>query len=100
MPKQEFVETLYNLRLQYSKDHPMNYTAKLLLNSLYGRFGMRYIFDIINIISSDEFVSLSQIEKFYNLVIKNVTKLDDKFMIQYQNEIEPDILWLPQKKRF
>jgi hypothetical protein len=31
-----YVETMYNLRLQYPKDHPMNLIAKLLMNSLYG----------------------------------------------------------------
>ena len=31
-----FIDTLYKMRLQYSKDHPMNYVAKLLMNSLYG----------------------------------------------------------------
>lgn len=32
----EYVENIYNLRLQYPKTDPMNYIAKLLLNSLYG----------------------------------------------------------------
>ena len=37
----DYVETLYNLRLQYSKDDPMNLIAKMLMNSLYGKFGMK-----------------------------------------------------------
>jgi hypothetical protein len=36
----EYVEYMYNLRLKYDKSHPMNLIAKLLMNSLYGRFGM------------------------------------------------------------
>ena len=36
----EYVTDMYNLRQEYSKDQPMNLIAKLLLNSLYGRFGM------------------------------------------------------------
>lgn len=36
----EFVEDLYNLRLKYPKSDPMNMIAKLLMNSLYGKFGM------------------------------------------------------------
>jgi hypothetical protein len=36
-----YVEELYKLRLTYEKSHPMNYVAKLLMNSLYGRFGMK-----------------------------------------------------------
>ena len=37
----EYVTKMFELRLQYSKSHPMNLIAKLLLNSLYGKFGMR-----------------------------------------------------------
>jgi hypothetical protein len=37
----EYIDKMYNLRLEYSKGHPMNLIAKLLMNSLYGKFGMR-----------------------------------------------------------
>lgn len=36
-----YINKLYELRLQYPKGHPMNDIAKLLMNSLYGKFGMR-----------------------------------------------------------
>ena len=36
-----YIEKLYNLRLQYGKGTPMNLIAKLLMNSLYGKFGMK-----------------------------------------------------------
>jgi len=36
----DFVETLYNIRLKYPKPDPLNYAMKLLLNGVYGRFGM------------------------------------------------------------
>jgi hypothetical protein len=35
----KYVNTLYNMRLQYPKGNPRNLICKLLLNSLYGRFG-------------------------------------------------------------
>jgi hypothetical protein len=35
-----FVDELYSLRLTYPKSNPMNYIAKILMNSLYGRFGL------------------------------------------------------------
>lgn len=35
-----YITELYNLRLNYDKGHPMNFIAKILMNSLYGRFGM------------------------------------------------------------
>ena len=37
----EYIEELYKFRMEYPKSHPMNYIAKLLMNSLYGKFGMR-----------------------------------------------------------
>ena len=37
----EYVLRLYALRKSYPKSHPMNLIAKLLLNSLYGKFGMK-----------------------------------------------------------
>lgn len=36
----EYVDTLYNIRLSYEKTDPRNLICKLLLNSLYGKFGM------------------------------------------------------------
>jgi hypothetical protein len=35
----DFVDTLYNLRLQYPKTNPLNYIAKIILNSVFGKFG-------------------------------------------------------------
>jgi len=37
----EFVNTMYELRLEYPSDHPMNLIAKLMMNSLYGKLGMK-----------------------------------------------------------
>lgn len=37
----EFINTMYNLRLEYPKTDPMNLIAKLLMNSLYGKLGMK-----------------------------------------------------------
>nr|YP_010170401.1 DNA polymerase type B [Phanerochaete carnosa]QRZ60383.1 DNA polymerase type B [Phanerochaete carnosa] len=37
----EYVDKMYELRKTYKKDNPLNLIAKLLMNSLYGKFGMR-----------------------------------------------------------
>ena len=37
----EYINKMYELRLQYLKGDAMNLTAKLLMNSLYGKFGMK-----------------------------------------------------------
>ena len=36
----EYVNTLYSLRMSFNKQDPKNMICKLLLNSLYGRFGL------------------------------------------------------------
>lgn len=36
----KYVKDMYNLRKKYTKSEPMNLIAKLLMNSLFGRFGM------------------------------------------------------------
>ena len=48
----EYVETLYNLRLSYPKSDPMNLIAKLLMNSLYGKFGMKSESNTIDVFDS------------------------------------------------
>jgi hypothetical protein len=45
---------MYNLRLQYPKSNPMNLIAKLLMNSLYGRFGMNDAFPTIEIFKNKD----------------------------------------------
>jgi hypothetical protein len=47
------VNTLYKLRSDYPTSNPLNYIAKLLMNSLYGRFGMDDNFANINVIHKD-----------------------------------------------
>lgn len=36
----DYIQTLYKNRLKYEKSHPLNFISKLMLNSLYGRFGL------------------------------------------------------------
>ena len=45
----EYINTMYELRLEYSKDHPMNLIAKLMMNSIYGKLGMRNEFNIVEV---------------------------------------------------
>jgi DNA polymerase elongation subunit (family B) len=73
------VDNLYNLRLQYPKSDPLNYIAKLLLNSLYGRFGMDDNFSEINIIHK-EFIGDFE-NKFLDLIISK-TELDEYILVE------------------
>lgn len=54
----DYVLQLYSLRLEYDKSHPMNMVAKLLMNSLYGRFGMDYSLENTSIVTNKEVLNL------------------------------------------
>lgn len=60
-----YVQEMYTTRQQFTKDQPMNYICKLLLNSLYGRFAMKPV---------DSFVTF--IDKNDNELIKLTAKYD------------------------
>lgn len=84
----DYVNDIYNLRLSYPKTDPMNYTAKILLNSLYGRFGMNDDFNILDIINQKE---LKEIEESH-LIIDSVVQLSsnakaekEKYLVSYSN---------------
>jgi len=65
-PFKEYVQDLYRLRLQYSKEENeiMKYTIKILMNSLYGKFGIHPgknttgFFQIID--NSDEIINIPE----------------------------------------
>src|ERR1700710_1931634 len=56
----EYVTELYNIRLEYDKSHPMNFIAKILLNSLYGRFGMDDNFGSTTIMNANDFTDFME----------------------------------------
>src|SRR5450631_3634555 len=79
-----YVNKMYNLRLQYAKGHAINLIAKLLLNSLYGKFGMKLdrteveMFDC----STDEGKKdLKDMLDTFTESIKDYVKIDDMFII-------------------
>jgi DNA polymerase elongation subunit (family B) len=63
----EYVEFLYSLRSQYPKSNPLNLIAKILLNSLYGRFGMSEITIKYEIISKQQLLEISE-DKILDLI--------------------------------
>jgi DNA polymerase type B, organellar and viral len=56
----DYVVSMYELRLQYPKNHPMNMIAKLLGNSLYGRFALNPILESNVFCSWEDFKLLSE----------------------------------------
>jgi hypothetical protein len=68
--------------MKYHKSNPLNYIAKILLNSLYGRFGMNDQFPKIEVISED-FINNFE-NKFLDQIIDKI-KLGNKYIIIYNS---------------
>ena len=66
----EYVNTLYALRLEYPSGTPMNLIAKLFMNSLYGKFGMKSVSSIVEI-----FQMLSQNYARLSPIIRSLWKI-------------------------
>jgi DNA polymerase type B, organellar and viral len=79
------VDSIYNLRLTYPKTDPMNMVAKLLLNSLYGRFGMDDSFINTKIIPKEDYLEFEG--KIKDGII-DVLELKDSYLVQYK---DPDV---------
>ena len=83
-----YIDILYNFRLNYPKSNPLNLIAKLLLNSLYGRFGMDDTFPDITIFNNYE--SFKKWYKIYNEDVIIEIRLGDKILVQHR-PIKKDI---------
>lgn len=80
----DYVEKMYNLRLQFDKSHPMNLIAKLLLNSLYGRYGMKPSFTRVDLYdcSTDEGKKdLQEDIEIFGESIEDYIQIDETFLI-------------------
>jgi hypothetical protein len=80
----EFINTMYNLRMEFEKSHPMNYIAKLMMNSLYGKFGMRSEFtrvEIYEINTESDKVAFKDLLKIWGTTIKDFVLLESHLII-------------------
>jgi len=74
-----YVDDLYQIKQNHNKNHPMYLISKLLLNSLYGRFGMNYKFYDHSIINNNELYDFID-----NYSINEIIELDNnKSLISY-----------------
>ena len=79
-----FVTKMYELRTEFAKDHPMNLIAKLLMNSLYGKFGMKSyqntieMFDIIDPIQNE---AAQDVVNMFGETISDVIQFDNHMII-------------------
>jgi len=87
----DFINDLHKLRLDYPKSDPMNFSAKLLMNAAYGRFGMDDNFSYIEILTKDEY---GPFEKANIDSIINVIPLGDNYLVQlkYKQDIMDTML--------
>lgn len=79
-----YVSTLYNLRLLYPKGDPMNEIAKLLNNSLYGKFGMKdevTVMEILKNVTPEDQAVITSILDLYTKDIKDILKLQDHTLL-------------------
>ncbi len=82
----DYVNELYDLKSS-TKDPVQRATAKLFLNSLYGRFGMKEIENILKIVSKEKAMEL---DKIHNVsVISDLT--DNKYLVRYSGNISNSI---------
>jgi DNA polymerase elongation subunit (family B) len=73
-PFEEFINDLYKIRLDYPKSDPMNYCSKLIMNSLYGRFGMNDTYNDIKIVNKKTLEGIIK-NNDENYVIKDIFNL-------------------------
>jgi hypothetical protein len=85
-----YINKMYNLRLEYPKSHPMNLIAKLLMNSLYGKFGMKLEstkVDIFNTAIKSDRNLLDTLMKVAGETIKDFIKIDKVNIIVVRDSI-------------
>src|SRR5258708_31928950 len=80
----DYINKLYNLRLTYPKTDPMNLIAKLLLNSLYGRFGMDDSFTYSQIMSKIDYKNWENLPDSKES-IQDLIELGSNYLVQLKN---------------
>jgi hypothetical protein len=79
----EYVDTMYNLRIEYDKGHPMNLIAKLLMNSLYGKFGMKLestVVEIFDRTNESENQILNDMLELYGETLRDYIEIENKVL--------------------
>jgi len=80
----DYVQTMYDMRLEFPKGHPMNDLAKLLQNSLYGKFGMKpetTVVDMFDITNPDQFKLLDDMLKVYADSVQDWIKVGNHIIL-------------------
>lgn len=76
-----FVDYLYDIRLKFPKGTPLNTLTKLIMNSLYGKFGMK-----LNITES-KLVDNKEINEYVSIYdVKNIFTFGEKSLITVEKD--------------
>lgn len=80
---QGYIKHLYDKRIQSAKNSPTNIITKLLMNSLYGRFGMKPEISISKLCSEDELRTILLTRKDVNY-----HEINNVYMVKYQSNVD------------
>jgi hypothetical protein len=79
-----YVERMYELRLQYPKGSPMNLIAKLLMNSLYGKLGMKEVLTTVEIFkfnNNEDYIAFEKLIDKWGNYIQDWIVLDNHIIV-------------------
>jgi hypothetical protein len=79
----DYIATLYEIKENSSKEDPWYYISKLLMNSLYGKFGINPIFSNHLIIDNDELEDYSEKYDVIPKFLGDMNDADTKILISY-----------------
>jgi hypothetical protein len=80
----EYIDVLYDIKMNVSKDDPWYYISKLLMNSLYGRFGLNPEGEEVQILNPAEADEIIQTKKQVNII----PLLSGNVMVSYEKAID------------
>lgn len=78
----EYIDTLYKIKSNCDSLDPKYYIAKLLMNALYGRFGLNPEYNIVKIVTSEESENIISNENVINVI----PLLSGNVMIIYESD--------------
>lgn len=87
----KFVEYIYEIRILYKKT-PLESIIKLIMNSLYGRFGMRSDLSKISVFKSENFSDIKKVLFLHE--IQSINDLKDKTILKHS--LNPSLTKLNQ----
>jgi hypothetical protein len=84
----DYVSKMYELRLQFERGDAMNLNAKLLLNSLYGKFGMKSETTKVEILANNKELN-KYLDRFNTSIIDIIYLENHVVLITNTNEFKP-----------